>query len=95
MGNREPKRLTPTAAAGVKGIIAARARTRRETQGSLSEISSHAPPARRNDLAPELRLEHRSPDSLRPASRQVRRARRNRVRSFRPASKGLAYAGQS
>jgi len=52
MGYREPKRLTPPAAAGVKGIVAARARTRRETQRSLSEISSHAPPARRNDLAP-------------------------------------------
>jgi len=73
MGYREPKRLTPPAAAGVKGIVAARARTRRETQRSLSEISSHAPPARRNDLAPALRLENRSPDSLRPASRQVRR----------------------
>jgi DNA modification methylase len=73
MGYREPKRLTPPAAAGVKGIVAARARTRGETQRSLSEISSHAPPARRNDLAPALRLENRSPDSLRPASRQVRR----------------------
>ena len=92
---RERKPLTPPAAAGVKGIVATRARKRRETQRALTEIGSHAPRLRRNDLAPELRLENRSPDSLRPASRQVRRARRNRVRSFRPASKGLAYAGQS
>jgi ParB-like nuclease domain len=73
MGYRESKPLTPPAAAGVKSIVAARARTRRETQRALNEISVHAPRPRRNDLAPGFRLESRSPDSLRPAPRQVRR----------------------
>ena len=73
MGYREPKPLTPTAAAGVKGIVATRARARRETQRALSEIDAHAPRPRRNDLAPRLRLETRALESLRPAARQVRR----------------------
>ena len=71
MSHREPNPVTP-AAAGVKGIIAARARTRRETQRALSEIEAHAPLPRRNDLAPRLRLETRAIESLRPASRSVR-----------------------
>jgi hypothetical protein len=73
MSHREPKPLTPSSAAGVKGVIAPRARTRRETQRSLSEINTHAPRPRRNDLAPRLRLETRALESLRPASRSVRR----------------------
>jgi ParB-like chromosome segregation protein Spo0J len=72
MGYREPKPLTPTAAAGVKGIVAARARSRRESQRALSEINLHSPRPRRNDLAPRLRLETRTLESLRPASRSVR-----------------------
>ena len=39
----------------------------------MTEIGAHAAHSRRNDLAPILRLETRSTDSLRPASRQVRR----------------------
>jgi ParB-like chromosome segregation protein Spo0J len=73
MGYREPKPQTPTSAAGVKGIVAARARTRRETQRALNEIDLHSPRPRRNDLAPRLRLETRALESLRPAARQVRR----------------------
>jgi DNA modification methylase len=73
VGYRESKPLTRTAAAGVKGIIAGRARTRRETQRALNEIDAHAPRLRRNDLAPRLRLETRTVESLRPASRSVRR----------------------
>ena len=61
MGYREAKRQTPTAAAGVKGIVAARARTRRETQRSLSDIGSHAPRLRRNDLAPDAPLRDARP----------------------------------
>jgi DNA modification methylase len=71
MGYREPKPQTPTAAAGVKGIVATRARTRRETQRSLTEIGVQR--ARRNDLAPRLRLETRALESLCPAARGVRR----------------------
>jgi DNA modification methylase len=70
---RNSKSQTPSAAAGVKDVIAARARGRREAHRALSEIAAHAPSLRRNDLAPRLRLETRSLDSLRPASRQVRR----------------------
>jgi DNA modification methylase len=47
--------------------------TRRETQRSLSEMGSHAPRLRRNDLVPELRFETRDLESLRPAARRVRR----------------------
>ena len=73
MGYREPKPQTPSSAVGVKGIIAERARSRRGTQRALSEIDTHAPRPRRNDLAPRLRLETRALESLRPASRSVRR----------------------
>jgi hypothetical protein len=73
MSHREPKPQTPSSAVGVKGVIAGRARSRRETQRALSEIDTHAPRPRRNDLAPRLRLETRALESLRPASRSVRR----------------------
>ena len=73
MAGRKSKSQTPTAAAGVKDVIAARARARRDTQSALGEIAAHAPSPRRNDLAPRLRFETRALDSLRPAPRQVRR----------------------
>jgi ParB-like chromosome segregation protein Spo0J len=73
MGYREPKPQTLSSAVGVKGVIATRARSRRETQRALNEIDTHAPRLRRNDLAPRLRLETRAIESLRPASRSVRR----------------------
>jgi hypothetical protein len=72
MGYREPKPKTPSSALGVKGVIAGRPRSRRETQRALSEIDTHARRPRRNDLAPRLRLETRALESLRPASRSVR-----------------------
>jgi DNA modification methylase len=72
MSYRESKPRIP-AAAGVKGIIAARARARRESQRALTEIDLHSPRPRRNDLAPRLRLETRALESLRPAARRVRR----------------------
>ena len=73
MGHRTPKPQTLSIAAGVKETIAARARTRRETQRALSEVGAQASRTRRNDLAPRLRFENRAVDSLRPAPRQVRR----------------------
>jgi ParB-like chromosome segregation protein Spo0J len=73
MSHREPKPQTSSSVVGVKGVIAGRARSRRETQRALSEIDTHAPRPRRNDLAPRLRLETRALESLRPASRSVRR----------------------
>src|SRR6185437_2587180 len=75
MGYREPKRLTPPAAAGVKGIVAARARTRRETQRSLSEISSHAPPATQRSCpgAPFGEPLSRQPAPSLPAGEAARR----------------------
>jgi DNA modification methylase len=57
----------------VKEAIAARARQRRTTQAALTEIVTHAPPHRRNDLAPLLQYEMAPTESLKPASRQVRR----------------------
>ena len=72
-GYREPKPQTPSSAVGVKGVIAGRARSRRETQRALSEIDTHAPRPRRNDLTPRLRLETRALKRLRSASRSVRR----------------------
>jgi hypothetical protein len=38
MGYREPKPQTLSSALGVKGVIATRARSRRETQRALNEI---------------------------------------------------------
>ena len=73
MSHREQKPQTPRSAAGVKGVIAGRARSRRETQRALNEIDLHSPRPRRNDLAPRLRLETRALESLRPAARPVRR----------------------
>jgi ParB-like chromosome segregation protein Spo0J len=73
MSHREPRPQTASSAVGVKGVIATRARSRRETQRALNEIDTHAPRLRRNDLAPRLRLETRAIESLRPASRSVRR----------------------
>jgi DNA modification methylase len=70
---RKSKAAAPSGAAGVKNIIAARARGRRDTQRALLEIGAHTPRVRRNDVAPALRFETRSPDSLRPASWGVRR----------------------
>jgi DNA modification methylase len=57
----------------VKEAIAAKARQRRTTQAALTEIATHAPPRRRNDLAPLLQDEMAPTESLKPASRQVRR----------------------
>ena len=67
------KSSSPLAPRGVKEAIAARARQRRTTQAALTEIVTHAPPHRRNDLAPLLQYEMAPTESLKPASRQVRR----------------------
>ena len=73
MSHREQNRQTPSSAVGVKGVIAGRARSRRESQRTLNEIDLHSPRPRRNDLAPTLRFETRALESLRPAARPVRR----------------------
>jgi len=73
MADRRPKPQSPTTAAGVKAAIAARARMRRETQHSLTAIGAQTSRAPRNDPAPKLRFETRPLESLRPASRQIRR----------------------
>jgi hypothetical protein len=57
----------------VKEAIAAKARQRRTTQTALTEIGVHAPPRRRNDLAPLLQYEMAPTESLKPASRHIRR----------------------
>jgi hypothetical protein len=82
MSYRESKPRIP-AAAGVKGIIAARARARRESQRALTEIDLHSPRPRRNDLAPKLRFETRALESLRPASRPGAAPRRDTEREAR------------
>lgn len=73
MVSRTTKPQIPAAEPGIKQTIAARARARRKTQCALSEISAHALLGPRNDPAPKLRLETRAVDTLRPASRPVRR----------------------
>ena len=67
------KEWTPPAPLGVKETVAAKARKRRETQRALTEIRARAPTRRRNDLAPSLQYEMAPTDSLKPATRQVRR----------------------
>ena len=67
------KEWTPPAPLGVKETVAAKARKRRETQRALTEIRARASTRRRNDLAPSLQYEMAPTDSLKPATRQVRR----------------------
>jgi DNA modification methylase len=73
MTGRLSKQGTLAPPAGVKNAIAAKARNRRQTQAALTEIRAHAPVRRRNDLAPSLQYEMAPIESLRPASRRVRR----------------------
>lgn len=68
-----PKKPKLKPAAGVVEHGAGRVRCRRDVQQTLRDIGLHAPPPR-NDLAPELRLESRPIDSLRPAERHVRKS---------------------
>ena len=89
MGYPKLNPFTPAAAAGVKGVIAGRARSRRETQRALNEIEAHARRPRRNDLAPRLRLEMRALESLRGAAgaaprRETEREARGKRRKIRP-----------
>ena len=72
MTGRRSKEWTPAAPLDVKETVAAKARKRRETQRGLTEIRARAS-ARRNDLAPTLPHEMAPIDSLKPATRQVRR----------------------
>ena len=73
MVTRALKSRAPVAPEGLSAAIGEKARRRRGTQRALTEISAHNKRERRNDLAPPLRLETRPTDSLKPASRQVRR----------------------
>ena len=95
MGYREPKPQTLRSAAGVKGVVATRARARRDTQRALSEIDAHAPRPRRNDLSPRLRLETRALESLRPAARPVRRRDAKQSAKLQASIQDSAYAGRS
>ena len=56
MGYPESKPVNPAAAAGVKDVIASRARSRRETQRALNEIDLHAPRPRPQRSRPEAPL---------------------------------------
>src|SRR5271166_679354 len=67
------KEWAPPAPLGVKETVAAKARKRRETQRALTEIRARASTRRRNDLAPSLHHEMAPTESLKPATRQVRR----------------------
>lgn len=73
MANRTSKQSAPAAPEGVSGTVAAKARKRRATQRALAEIGAHRPAKRRNDLAPGLELLTLPIESLKPASRRVRR----------------------
>ena len=73
MNNRKAKSWAPAAPKGVLATIAAKSRERRQVQRELTEIEAHAPAKRRNDLAPRLEFLVMPTESLKPASRQVRR----------------------
>src|SRR5271157_6406364 len=67
------KEWAPPAPLGVKETVAAKARKRRETQRALTEIRARASTRRRNDRVASLQYETAPTDSLKPATRQVRR----------------------
>ena len=70
---RSPKKINPNIQpSGVKNEIAARSRARRETQSALVEIGQCSGAARRNDLAPALRMETVEVGALRVTARNVR-----------------------
>jgi hypothetical protein len=73
MPSRKSNERTPAAPFGVKETVSAKTRKRREAQRALTEIRSHASTSRRNDLAPSLPHEMAAIESLKPATRQVRR----------------------
>ena len=73
MPSRISKEWTPAAPLGVKETVSAKTRKRRETQRALTELRARASTRRRNDLAPSLHYEMAPTESLKPATRQVRR----------------------
>jgi DNA modification methylase len=73
MTSRKSKEWTPAAPLGVKETVSAKSRKRRESQRTLTEIRARASARRRNDLAPSLQYEMAPIDSVKPATRQVRR----------------------
>jgi len=72
MAQSPRKSKLDTRARGVKDEITARSRRRRETQAALVEIDDRAAGRLRNDLVPELRIEHLDVGSVKVASRQLR-----------------------
>lgn len=58
-------------AAGITGLLTAKARRRRDSQRGLSEIAGHMP-VRRNDLLAQLTISYLPIDQLLPARRRVR-----------------------
>lgn len=73
MSSRVTRKGAPAAPKGLTAAIADKARGRRGVQRALAEIDAHAPPMRRNDLAPFLKTVMMPTANLKPAARQVRR----------------------
>jgi DNA modification methylase len=66
------KRIRIRTASGVTETLAQKTRQRRQTLREVHDSAAHMP-ARRNDLAPHLKIERVPIDSLKSASRRVRR----------------------
>lgn len=60
-------------AEGLFPTLQARSKTRRETQKTLTKIGSISPGSGRNDLSPDLRIEFRPIETLKPAPRRLRK----------------------
>ena len=84
-----PKKPKLNSAAGVVEHCAIRARRRRDVKQMLRDIGLHATP--RNDLAPELQLELRPVDSLRPAERRVRKSAPDQIARVKASVAHLGF----
>jgi DNA modification methylase len=78
MTNRTSKPNRPAAPGGLTDHLSAQSRKRRETQRALTATVAHAA-LRRNDLSPLLKIDRLPIDSVRPATRRVRRAEAGQI----------------
>ena len=75
-------KITSKGKQSVKDSINAKARERRSKLAAETGLNAKVSVMVRNDLSPNLQLEYRSPASLYPANRRVRRSSANHVESI-------------
>jgi hypothetical protein len=73
LSHQQSKKRAITTPKGVKAVVGARSRARRERQTALTKLAAQAPVRLPNDLAPHLNLVLVPTERLRPASRPIRR----------------------